>query len=98
MIDPTEELIPLIDAVGHMPVSVRPPHVSTCVRWALRGVGSPRVRLETLKVGGRRYTSRAALARFIERLTGGEAGQAAADARQSLAMQRAKDDLDSEGV
>jgi hypothetical protein len=40
------------------------PHSSTLARWALRGVKG--VRLETVKVGGRRFTSREAIERFIE--------------------------------
>jgi hypothetical protein len=46
--------------------------VSTVYRWAFRGVGRPPVRLETIKCGGRRYTTLAALEAFF----------AAADARQ----------------
>ena len=44
------------------------PHRSTTVRWADRGVGG--FRLETVTIGGRRFTSREALARFIARLNG----------------------------
>jgi hypothetical protein len=32
-------------------------------------VGERRIKLETVKIGGRRYTSRAALVRFVARLT-----------------------------
>jgi len=43
------------------------PHLSTLWRWYRRGVRG--VRLETVVVGGRRFTSRAAIERFIERTT-----------------------------
>jgi Protein of unknown function (DUF1580) len=43
------------------------PHPSTISRWASRGIRG--VRLETCLVGGRRYTSREALQRFIAAAT-----------------------------
>jgi hypothetical protein len=43
------------------------PDPSTLWRWAHRGVRG--VRLETILIGGRRYTSAEAMARFIERLS-----------------------------
>jgi Protein of unknown function (DUF1580) len=39
------------------------PHISTLHRWRLRGVRG--VRLETVLIGGRRFTSREALQRFV---------------------------------
>ena len=39
------------------------PHVATVWRWILNGLGG--VRLESVKVGGRRFTSSQALKRFI---------------------------------
>jgi hypothetical protein len=43
------------------------PHTSTLVRWALRGVKG--IKLETVVIGGRRYTSVEAIERFITRLS-----------------------------
>jgi hypothetical protein len=43
------------------------PHISTLVRWWRRGVRG--VKLETILIGGRRYTSLEALTRFFDRLT-----------------------------
>lgn len=43
------------------------PHISTMHRWRLRGVRG--VRLETILVGGRRYTSWQALERFAASIT-----------------------------
>jgi hypothetical protein len=42
-------------------------HVSTLWRWSLRGVKG--IRLETVMIGGIRYTSREALERFVARTT-----------------------------
>lgn len=44
----------------------RKPHVSTCYRWATRGLRG--ICLETIQVGGTTCTSREALQRFFERL------------------------------
>jgi hypothetical protein len=43
------------------------PHIATIHRWRLRGVRG--VCLETVLVGGRRYTSRQALERFLAATT-----------------------------
>lgn len=42
------------------------PHPTTIYRWATRGVSG--VRLESLRVGGRFYTSSEAIDRFLGRL------------------------------
>src|SRR6476659_2351121 len=50
------------------------PHVATLWRW--RRVGIAGVKLEVICVGGRQTrTSRAALARFFERVTAAKSGQ-----------------------
>jgi hypothetical protein len=64
-----EELHPLAKA-GEL-LTCRP-HRSTAIRWADRGVRGSR--LETVTIGGRRYTSREALTRFIARLNGPRSG------------------------
>lgn len=43
------------------------PHVSTIHRWRLRGIRG--VKLQTVRVGGRRYVSAGSLARFIAETT-----------------------------
>lgn len=43
------------------------PHASTIWRWYKRGVKG--IRLEIVRIGGRPYTSREAIQRFIERTT-----------------------------
>jgi hypothetical protein len=59
----SEHLRLLTKASADVPGS---PHTSTVIRWALRGLRG--VRLETILVGGRRYTSVEAIERFLERL------------------------------
>lgn len=62
------------------------PHVATIWRYVHTGVRG--LRLETIKVGGKRFTSHEAVERFIERVT------AAADGREipvRTAKQRARD-------
>jgi hypothetical protein len=56
----TETLVPWQQAAKHVPGQ---PHISTLHRWRLKGVKGHR--LETLSVGGRRFTSREAIDRFI---------------------------------
>ncbi len=62
------------------------PHIATVWRYVHTGVRG--LRLETIKVGGKRFTSHEAVERFIERVT------AAADGREipvRTAKQRARD-------
>lgn len=60
----TETLIPLSKAGEELPGGR---HLSTVNRWWRRGVRS--VRLETVMVGGKRYTTREALHRFFAATT-----------------------------
>jgi len=57
-----ENLITLRQAASRCKV-----HVASCARWALKGVGG--IKLESIKLGGRRYTSVEALQRFAEATT-----------------------------
>jgi hypothetical protein len=95
MIDTSDELIPLA-RVPKLIRSPSPPHLSTVLRWVFRGVGRERIRLETVKVGGRRFTTVAAIADFIAATSGpparGHAG------RRSEAAVRAEHELDADGV
>jgi hypothetical protein len=60
----TEQMRLLTKAAADVPGR---PHISTLMRWALRGVKG--VRLETVVIGGRRFTSLEAIQRFIARLS-----------------------------
>lgn len=55
-----EDIIRLNEVPQEIPGRV---DVSTVWRWAQRGVGG--IKLETVKVGGKKLTSRQALSRFI---------------------------------
>lgn len=65
-----ETLLTLTQAAATLP---NKPHASTIHRWRLNGVRG--IRLETIMVGGRRYTSREALERFSARLTAAADGE-----------------------
>jgi len=60
----SETLLSLTDAAKTLPGR---PHVSSLHRWRLRGVRG--VKLETILIGGRRYTTQEALARFAAATT-----------------------------
>jgi hypothetical protein len=62
---PLHELLSLSAAADLLP---NQPHVSTLWRWCLRGIKG--VRLRTVFVGGRRYTTPAYLIEFVSRLSG----------------------------
>ena len=60
----TERLISLTEATRHLPKrNGKPIHYSTLFRWAQRGVRGRK--LETVLVGGTRFTSLEALGRFL---------------------------------
>jgi Protein of unknown function (DUF1580) len=61
-----DELLPLRRAGTDLPGSPGP---GTVRSWADHGVRG--VRLETFRVGGLRYTTRAALRRFLDAINGG---------------------------
>jgi hypothetical protein len=61
----TEKLVPLTAAATLFPEGVRP-SLSALARWS--SVGIRRVRLRTRLVGGRRYTSAAAVTEFLDAL------------------------------
>lgn len=71
MIDTTaESVVPLSQAADELPRrrKGRKTHISTLYRWAT--VGCRGVVLETIQIGATRCTSREALQRFFERLSG----------------------------
>ena len=83
-----EDLVPFNRTGDWWPVNP-PPHISAGHRWRLHGLkrGDRVVRLETVMVGGRRYTSTQAVTRFIEALNADQ--PAAVDG--PTATRRAKD-------
>src|SRR4051794_8951254 len=57
-----EHTFPLSRMRDHVPSRPSP---ATAFRWAMEGIRG--IRLETLMIGGRRYTSREAVVRFLAR-------------------------------
>jgi hypothetical protein len=74
----------------------RSPHVTTLLRWALRGCRG--VKLETARSGGRRVTSREAVIRFLIRLNGGAPEPSASASELALAHARAEAALTLAGI
>lgn len=72
----TETLFPLAELPQHWPLlpGGRRLHRSVGYRYATKGVGPRRDRLETVVMGSIRYTSHEAVQRFVERLTEAEDG------------------------
>src|SRR3712207_5845166 len=73
----------------------RVPHLATLYRWATAGVRG--VRLETVQIGGSRCTTRAALLRFLDRLTNprAEPGRRTPSQRQRAITQAEKELADA---
>lgn len=81
-----EEVLELGDARKLLPGR---PDRATIFRWAL-GTGSHGVRLETVKVGRKRFTSKQAIQRFVEASTAAADGKAVpATVRTSRQRQKA---------
>lgn len=74
------------------------PSLRTVWRWMQRGVRG--IKLESVVIGGRRYTSRESGQRFIERTTSAATGQATGQVstRRAMALERAERELDDSGV
>lgn len=69
-----ERVITLKEAAARLASSLgAEPHLSSVFRWTRHGVQGPggeRVRLESVKIGGKRCTSEEAIARFVARANG----------------------------
>ena len=85
----TETLIPLNEAPAHIPSR---PHIASVYRWA----GRRRNPLDTVRVGGRRFTSREAINRFIERCTANDASPGQPPSSLSTARERENQRIDRE--
>jgi hypothetical protein len=89
MLELNEELFPLTMARKHYPAP-SPPSACTFFRWALKGVGKDKIKLETVKIGGRRFTNRDALARFAASLTSVTAVREERDRQRTESFRRAE--------
>jgi len=72
-IDPAKETLIKLNKAGE----IVPGHPTICTLWRWYQEGVNGVRLETALVGGRRFTSREAIHRFIERGTAARDGEPA---------------------
>ena len=91
-----ETFLTMTEAVKILPGR---PNIATLWRWRTRGVRG--VKLESCLVGGRRYTSRAALDRFIERSTAagdGETVKPRTSRERQAAISLAERELDEAGI
>ena len=97
MIDASsEQLLSLTQAAASLP---NRPHVCTLHRWRLSGVAG--ILLETVRIGGRRFTSREALDRFHKSVTAaadGEAPSRRTPRQRQRAVERAEADLARAGI
>ena len=89
----SESVISLADAAKSLPLSRggKPLNFTTLWRWHLKGVIGPngeRVKLEAAKLGGKLITSREAIVRFSEALSGA-AGHTPDPSRTAAAGKRA---------
>ena len=94
----SEALVPISEAPSLVPSR---PHVATIWRWVKRGCRG--AKLETVLIGGRRFTSIEAIQRFFEATTeaaagtsGGNPGTSSKSRRRSV--QNAESELDSAGI
>ena len=98
MIDTSNEpLIPIREIPNHLPGAK--PHKATVWRWVLTGVRG--VKLETVLVGGRRYTNATAIERFIQATTAianGEPVPARTSKQRERAIAAAERELAAAGI
>ena len=96
----TEELLTLSAAAKRLPSgrAGKSVHTATLHRWASQG-GLSGNRLETIKIGGVRYTSAQALKRFIERCSTGDANCQSRPTRQRRReVEKAESELEAAGI
>lgn len=96
----SEDLLTLRDARSEFPGGRRL-GLATIQRWRLHGVRG--VKLETLLIGGSRYTSREAIARFIAAQNGADtaavdAAVAVTPARRRRQAEAARAELERAGI
>ena len=75
------------------------PHVATVWRWILHGLNG--IRLESVKVGGRRFTSEEAIQRFIAQMTAaanGESMPLRSPSHRQRSIERAERELAEDGI
>ncbi len=88
-IDQNENLIRIAEVPKHLPGR---PDVSTVYRWLNSG------KLESVMIGGRRWTSTEAIARFVNRSTSGAATPSEVSERRKQEIAKAEAKLKSAGI
>lgn len=90
----SEKIETLAEAAANTPGR---PNVSTIWRWCMKGVGG--VRLESVVIGGQRFTSREARQRHADRLTAVHEGESPAPtSKRRKAVDAANAELDAAGI
>ena len=92
----SETLLSLPNAARRLPGR---PSVSTLHRWRLRGVRN--IKLKTVKIGGRRFTSMEWLSTFSEAVTAasdGESPPSRSRTERERAIEQAERELDGDGI
>lgn len=93
----TETLVPINEIPSHVPGRI---HIATCWRWIQRGCRG--VKLETLLIGGKRFSSLEALQRFAETTTiaadGTSTIRASTPSARRKAHEKACRELDEAGI
>lgn len=94
-----EELLTLSAAARRLPHgrANKPVHVATMHRWCSHGLAGG-ARLETVKIGGVRYTSTEALERFIARCTSTDDTTTVTTRSRQREIARAESELDKAGI
>lgn len=87
----SERMVPFTEAPSHIPGR---PHLATVHRWRLRGARG--VRLESVLVGGKRFTSQEAIQRFIDATTRAADGGPSLRPESDSARQRRLDRVEAE--
>jgi len=91
-----EQMLTIADAARELPGR---PHISTLWRWIQRGCRG--VKLETILLGGMRYTSREALQRFADAVTAAADGKPApsrTSSQRERAIEAAEAELERAGI
>ena len=92
-----QTLIPVSEIPAHVPGR---PHLATCWRWIQRGCRG--VKLESVLIGGKRFSSLEALQTFVEATTAAADGTSTVIASTPSARKKAQDranrELDDEGI
>lgn len=84
----SEELIPLARVPDLIPSRRADKRLNQATVWRWTSRGSRGILLEAVTIGGSRYTSLEAVARFVERLSGDQAGRAGAPSGRTPAQRK----------